>query len=181
LNRSKEARHDLARGVFAVIRSSGAPVEAAVLGVSVAIETLVDATYPDLKKTSADFIAEIEDFRARLPDLELSPEITRRLNGCLNTMKAEGTANALRNLLPKLHLEQRLFDSWNTLRNRYAHGGAIPWSRVDEIYDHVRNVVYLAWSIVIESIGYTGPRTNYSLRGQPPVSALGEVIKYPSP
>ena len=70
LPRSEEAWYDLARGVFSLIRSSGAPVESSVLGVSVAIETLVDATFPELKETSADFKEEIENFRARLTGLE---------------------------------------------------------------------------------------------------------------
>jgi hypothetical protein len=186
-NRSGDARHDLARGVFAIIRSSGAPVEASVLGVSVAVETLVDATFPELKRSSTEFIAEVERLRPNLPDLKksdgsdlkLSEEMLGRLNGCLDTMKAKGAANAIRTLLPKLHLEQRLYDSWNILRNKYAHGGAIPLPRLGEIYDHVRNVVYLAWSIVLHSIDYNGPRTNYSLRGQPPVTVNGDIIKNP--
>jgi hypothetical protein len=93
-------------------------------------------------------------------------------------MKSEGAANALHKLCPMLKLEERLYKSWSTLRHRYAHGGAIPLSQMDEIYDHVRNVVYLAWSIVLASIRYSGPRTNYSLRGQKPVTAQGEGRSY---
>jgi hypothetical protein len=186
--RSEERRHDLAREVFAIISSAGAPVEAAVLGVSVAIETLVNATFPELKKSSPEFINAVESFRTNLSslklsngsDLKLSAEMQRRLNGSLDRMKEQGVANAIRALLPKLQLENRLYDSWNTLRNNYAHGGAIPLSRIGEIHDHVRNVIYLAWSIVLSSIDYKGPRTNYSLRGRPRVTANGETIKDPS-
>jgi len=185
--RTKEARQDLARGVFAIIRSAGVPVEASVLGVSVAIETLIDATFPELKRSNQEFIDEIERLRSNLAnikqsdgsELKLSEEMLRRLNGSLDTMKAKGAANAIRALLPRLNLEQRLYESWNTLRNKYAHGGAIPQSRFAEIYDHLRNVIYLGWSIVLASIEYAGPRTNYSLRGQPPVTAAGEIIKAP--
>jgi hypothetical protein len=188
-NRSKEARHDLARGVFAVIQSSGAPVEASVLGVSVAMETLIEATFPELKESSLEFIQEIEFLRPLLKtlkqedgtEIKLSEEMLRRLNGCLNIMKAKGAANAIRGLVGKLKLEKRLYDSWDVLRNRYAHGGAIPSSRLGEVYNHQRNVIYLAWSIVLASINYTGPRTNYSLRGHPTVTLAGEVIKPPVP
>jgi hypothetical protein len=155
--------HPLSFGPYSIINTANSNVELKVLAVGVAAESLIEAAFPQIAVESDDFISDVNSLRGRLDTIGIStPRLKSRLDGVLKEMPKPRNSDRIRAFTKKYGVKHAVFKSWQSLRNLAAHGGRIPQPEIEETIRKLRHVLYLCYSIVLESIGYRGQRTNYS-------------------
>jgi hypothetical protein len=167
LDNHGEESHQISAGLFSLIKTARGPLELQTLAASVAAETLIGASFPNIVPRNDTFRDEVKNFAGALDQNSLSQTFYSRLNGCLDSLLETRNSDLVREFTRRYSLEQRVFESWRDLRNKSAHGGLVSTSKFDETFRKLCDVHYLCYNIVLAFIGYTGPRTNYAQSGFP--------------
>ena len=168
---SIEDWHPLSSHFYFLIEAGNAAIELQALGISVATEGIAGTCFPDLATVTSEFRNELTEVQGRLATLGLSEELERRLRGSLGAMARARNSDSIRAFVRENGLDQRLFDSWQRLRNTAAHGSRIGSGRIIETLGQLHDVLFLAYAMVLSFIGYQGMRTDYSSPGAPNTAA----------
>jgi hypothetical protein len=167
--------HPISNHIGRVIESTAASVDTEILALGVAVEGLVSECFSNLAPVSADFLNELDGFQAAIQSgtimqgdraVALSAKTKERITGLLGAMRSPRNSDMLRAFISNNRLPSGLYNSWSRLRNSSAHGGG-PSQEVETILRLRNEVRSLLYSIAFAAIGYTGPRTDYSLPGRP--------------
>lgn len=159
--------HPISCHVGSVIEASEASLGTQILALSVAVEGTAGLCFPDLAPVSPDFLKELDDVQAALNDVTLTDQSRRRIVGSLNAMRRQRNSDVLKTFIGEFNLPAHFYDSWSRLRNTSAHGGAKKGLDVEKLLQRKYEALTLLYSLVFVAIGYSGPRTDYSLAGWP--------------
>nr|MDQ3314532.1 hypothetical protein [Verrucomicrobiota bacterium] len=159
--------HPISRHVASAIESTAASLETQVLALSVAVEGLAAESFETLAPVSADLLAELASVDAAIGTIELTDQTRRRIRGSLSAMRRPRNSDILRAFIVKLNLPTGLYDSWSRLRQAAAHGAGGGGRDFETILQLRGEVLSLFYSLLFATIGYSGPRTDYSLHGWP--------------
>lgn len=159
--------HPISRHVGRALEATAASLDTEILALAVAVEGLMGECFPTLAPVAPAFLTELDAVQAALRGVELTDQTRRRIEGSLNAMRSPRNTDSLRNFIVNNHLALGLYDSWTRLRHTSAHGGGTGGRDIETILQLRHEVLHLLYSIVLAAIGYTGPRTDYSLPGCP--------------
>lgn len=159
--------HPISRHVASTIESTAASLETQILALSVAVEGLAAESFEALAPVSADFLTELASAEAAINNAELTDQSRRRIHGSLSAMRNPRNSDILRTFITTSNLPIDLYDSWSRLRHASAHGSGGGGRDFETILQLRGNVLSLFYSLVFATIGYSGPRSDYSLPGWP--------------
>jgi hypothetical protein len=160
-----EEEHPVSGGVFSVVQAARDTIEIQVLGLSIAAESLIESAFNDIVPAEAGLKEEIEQFKEQLKVMQLRDSLKRRIPGAVDAMLTPRNSDRIRAFVDKYGLGEEIFQAWKRFRNLCAHGGRIPYKEMEKVWDQRCKVLHLCHSIVLAFIGYSGIRTNYSVRG----------------
>lgn len=155
------------KAIFSLVQATSGLIEYQILGLSIATESLIRATFPELGSVKDEFREDVQEFLKVLPAMGLSENLTRRLDGAAKGMLNPDNASAIRAFVQNYGLDLDVLKAWQDLRRSSAHGGPIPYEKLDEIWEKRSKVLSLCHAIVLAFICYSGKRTNYHQRGYP--------------
>lgn len=172
--------HPLSSHVYFLIEAGKAAIELQALGLGVATEGIAGTCFPNLAPVGSDFLKEIEDLQAKLESLGLSETLKARVSGALEAMKEVRNSDNLREFVSQNGLNQRLYKSWKKLRNTSAHGAKFNSLEIAKTIGRLNDVLYLAYAMILKSIGYQGVRTDYSTAGFPDITPRSNPLPSPT-
>lgn len=173
--------HPLSSHVYFLIEAGNAAIELQALGLGVATEGIAGTCFPDLAAVEPGFRDELNDLQSRLGTLGISDGLQRRLRGALGAMAKARNSDRIRVFVADNGLDPRVFESWQRLRNTAAHGSRVPSGGIAETLGRLNDVLYLAYAMILQFIGYAGVRTDYSTGGYPDITALDATPSPPGP
>ena len=159
--------HPISRHVATVIESTAGSLETEVLALSVAVEGLAADSFAHLAPISPDFLSDLDSAEAAIKEIDLNDRGRRRICGSINAMRRPRNSDVLRAFIEEHDLPIGLYDSWSRLRQAAAHGGGGGGRDFEEILKLRGEVLSLFYSLIFATIGYRGPRTDYSLSDWP--------------
>ncbi|MGH8093138.1 MAG: hypothetical protein ACREIF_06670 [Chthoniobacterales bacterium] len=159
--------HPISRHVASAIESTAASLETQVLALSVAVEGLAAESFETLAPVSADFLAELASVDAAIDTIELTDQTRSRIRGSLSAMRRPRNSDILRAFIAKSNLPKGLYASWSGLRHGAAHGAGGGDREFETILQLRGEVLSLFYSLLFATIGYSGPRSDYSVPGWP--------------
>lgn len=160
--------HPISKQIGAALESSAASLDAEVLGLAVATEGLAEQCFPTYGAVSGDTIQDIDTAMELLSGLDALPETLRpRLEGALNAMRRARNSDRIREYLRRSGLPITLYRSWSSLRHVSAHGGGAGGRNIIELLRLREEVIFLFYSMILSTVGYSGVRTDYSALGWP--------------
>lgn len=166
--------HPMSRQIAGVVESAAASFEAQMLALGVATEGLAGECFPDLAPMDAEFLAEVERVKTLIEQgaaaSRFTPRMADRLKGALDGMREVRKPDILRAFIKQQGIPLALFKSWKTVRNTTAHGnggGGRPFEESLKLY---HETLALFYALVLEKIGYSGPRTDYAAPNFPQAS-----------
>lgn len=158
--------HPISRNIGGFIESSSSSISAQALALGVAIEGLAGDCFQELAPANPQLLEDIKAAEKALNDLKLASN--PRILGSLNAMKKARNSDIVREFVAHKNLDKGLFEAWRKLRNSSTHGDADA-HEIAELLKLQSEALTLLHSMVFEAIGYTGPRTDYSLPNWPKV------------
>lgn len=162
--------HPLSSHVYYLIEAGGAAIELQALGISVAAEGIAGTCFPSLAQVEPAFRDELTAIQARLGELGISETLQRRLHGTLGAMASARNSDRIRSFVAENNFDQRLFQSWQAIRNTAAHGARLDGRDFAQTYSQLNDVLYLAYAMILHYCAYRGIRTDYSMQGHPDVN-----------
>lgn len=163
----QEDRPLVSKAIFSLVQATSGFIEYQIPGLSIATESLIRATFPGLGSVKDEFREDVQKFLQALPAMGLSANLTKRLDGAAKGMLNPDNASAIRAFVQDHGLDLDVLKAWQDLRRSSAHGGQIPYEKLDEIWEKRSKVLSLCHAIVLTFIGYSGKRTNYHQKGHP--------------
>jgi len=159
--------HLLSRHIGSVIESSKASLNVRVLALAVAVEGIAAHCFPDLAPPSEAFLADLEKMEALLASGAYGEECVKRIGGAVSNMKKARGSDILRAFLATRNLPHALYKSWSDLRHPAAHGGGMDAGDIAINIQRMHHTTALLYTLLLEAIGYTGARTDYSAANWP--------------
>jgi hypothetical protein len=106
-------------------------------------------------------LEDIAQIRAVVAAMPLKgDESAGRVDGALNAMNRARNSDRIKAFIESAKLPYKLHTIWSRLRNSSAHG-AKPEGEFSEYWAEAQSVLHLFHAMVLEHIGYKGPRTDY--------------------
>jgi hypothetical protein len=147
--------------------ASANSVDAAAIGVSVALEALASLVQtpsdPELDVRLDFFRKQMQGYLSEQAEFS---EFSQRMDGLLNTMGTKRPQDVLHLLARAGGVEGSYIQAWSKLRNRHVHpklSDLKPLDVADQqcLLDRIRKVEVLVHQLVFHLIGYRGPFTDY--------------------
>jgi hypothetical protein len=157
----------VSKAIFSLVEATAGFIEYQILGLSIATESLIRSTFPELGTVEEEFRQQVQEFLEALPGMAFPEKLQNRLAGAAKGMLNPDNASAIRAFVQNYGLDLDVLKAWQDLRRSSAHGGPIPYEKLDEIWEKRSKVLFLCHSIVLAFIGYSGKRTNYHQKGHP--------------
>jgi len=161
-----ERWHPIFRWIHAVIESGYSSLDTESLILSVAIEGLL-REFKNLNYGNAELKNQIKKVNCLIRESNLEGGFKNRIFGLLGNMLKPRAKDLLHILKDKNLLDSRLVEEYDKLRNSSAHGELADSSKFQEHLDRCYAVLVLFYHILFLVIGYSGPYTDYSMRGFP--------------
>ena len=154
--------------------------DAYALGLTVAVEGLVNELYSHLGNPSQDFksaVSKLKEFVATwagIPGWEGNDSLRDRLPNLISQLTSVRAVDRLYELAKQGIVESRHVDAWRQVRHPMAHAELPNGEDYQLFSDRIFSVTVLLYQIVFASIGYDSYYHDYSIHGFP-------VAKYVSP
>lgn len=161
--------HELTGHVYYLIHSASTVMEMSSLTLAVTAEGLAENCFPATGHPAEGFSDAVADLESKVGQLTKNPDLQKRLQGTLGAMRRPRNSDRLRELVTNLDIDQKVFKSWQRLRNAAAHGSVDQGDDHAELHSQNMELLYLCYRIVLAHIGYHGPATDYSKTGFPNV------------
>jgi hypothetical protein len=87
------------------------------------------------------------------------------LIGVLNQVRAK---DKLYELHKSGHIEKKLINVWDDVRNKSAHG-TLSCMNIQKCFDNLNCLIVLFYQLIFLLVGYTGKYTDYSSQGFPEI------------
>jgi len=139
------------------------------LTLSVAVDGLLKEAFPRLAMPSAADRRNISEAQDIIRNSSIDSKVKARLNGFIGTMSNPRAKDRLRVFLETGILDNKLTDSWESLRNPSTHGDVADWRDLQRYIDKCSSTLVLFYQLIFLVIEYTGKFTNYSCEGYPTV------------
>lgn len=148
-------------------------IDAWALGVSVAVEAVVDLIQMPTDATKADRLALFQERMCEYLETQGDlADLVSRMKRLINGMGERRPQDTLYALADIGHTERAYVDSWRYLRNRHAHPKLKDLKISDlpdnqKLFDNIHRVEVLLRQLTFYLIGYKGPFTDYGAKGFP--------------
>ena len=109
-------------------------------------------------------ISEAQDI---IRNSSIESKVKDRLSGFIGTMSNPRAKDRLRVLRATGILDDKLIDSWESLRNPSTNGDVADWRDLQRYLDKCASMLVLFYQLIFLVIKYTGKFTNYSCEGYP--------------
>jgi hypothetical protein len=162
-----EGWHPVSEHIGSAIESSSASLGSEILALSVAVEGIAGIVCSASGAEDASLLEDLDRVAAALENVEMSQTTRNRITGSLGSMRRPRNSDFLRAFVAGSGLPISLFSSWGRLRHAAAHGASLHGREIEEVIALRNQVTMLMYSLVFNAIGYSGPRTDYSLVGWP--------------
>lgn len=160
---SLELEHakDLRRAISKPLQlPAGGLFELRVMLLAIAVETLAKSVIPDDLSTYVppEGIQQVIDSISSLP---VHKDTIVRATGSLNQLLKPEAANALKSFASRMKLDESFTASWRAVRGKLAHGKGLDYENIDKVMRDYDRILTLHNSIILSSVGYTGPIANH--------------------
>ena len=184
--------HPISGWMSRFIEVSQQSLEAKILTISIAIESIVNEYFRHLEIAGSennekpDHLNNVTDLRAWMESTELRESFCKRLNGFLSSLGKNNTRaiDRLSELVNIGLLKKTRVEAWKEARNSAAHGYVIEQHKITKHLRRHNEITVLFFQLVFIVIGYEGAFSDYAKPGWPLRSfqgtlseAKGESIK----
>jgi hypothetical protein len=159
--------HPISQYVEHILESTVGSLEMKVLALAVSLEGLAGECFGNLSPVDEDFLSELTAIDVAIERIKLSEQSKGRVSGALRAMRKPRNSDAIREFIRQKGLPKGLYESWSGLRNSSAHGKGVGGRQIEMTLRMWNEVLSLMYSMIFESIGYRGPRTDYSVQEWP--------------
>ena len=164
--------HPMSGWVNRVIESTQQNLEARMLTISVAVESIIDLkefdflTSDNSQRASQrdSLIQDVERLEEWMSEQNLDDSFRKRLKGFLGSLsrKSIRPIDKLYKLVDIEVLDKDHVESWKNLRNASAHGYVVSPGNVESHYQKYQNVAVLFFQLIFFLIEYQGVYSDYS-------------------
>lgn len=184
--------HPISGWISRFIEVSQQSLEAKILTISVAIESIVEKYFRHLElegsanNENPDLSSNVTDLREWMASTELEESFCNRLNSFLSSLEKNNirTIDRLYELVDIGLLQKKRVKAWKAARNSAAHGYVIERHKITEHLRRYNEITVLFFQLVFIVIEYKGSFSDYAKPGWPLCSfpqtlseAKGELIK----
>lgn len=156
--------HPLSMQLGSILETTGKSISAQVLSLAVAVEGVATECYLDMAETPKETRDSIDSVLKVVKTLEgIDKDARGRIEGSLRSMQNPRGSDAIRAFVSgSQNLGPNVFKSWRALRNTSAHGKGVTEIDIPTLVLQQNQVLHLFYEMVLDRIGYQGPRTHYS-------------------
>ncbi|MBI5093537.1 MAG: hypothetical protein HZB26_13980 [Candidatus Hydrogenedentes bacterium] len=154
--------HPISMHVYTVIESSEASIDAQALGVSVAVEGMLNDAFGDIGLVDLEYERSVSCANDAIASLPIEERHRDRMRGAIKSTLSPRATERLRQLAADGRVREHHIRAWQNLRNRWAHGSRPYHWPYQKIMDHIQTVTVLFNCLVFAAIGYEGAFTDYS-------------------
>ena len=159
--------HPLSDNVHLAVTGDAAPLDSAMLALSVAVEGVLNTGFPKLATPSISLLEEIEAACKLVSDSGLSDSFKQRLLGSLGAMHTPRAKDRLQALVDAGALREELMKAWARIRNSTVHGGDLDPAEIRKMFRDYQSILTLFNELIFLVVGYAGQYTDYSTGGCP--------------
>ena len=166
-------RHPCSIFIYKAREASANSPDARALGVTVAVEGMVNALHysigqpsPELKEAISVLKSFVKTWPG-IPEWEGETSLRARLPGLINQLTSVRAVDRLYGLAQQGCVDTRLIDAWKSLRNPMAHAELPDPTARQAFYDKILAATVLLNQLVFAAIGYSGFYSDYSIHGFP--------------
>jgi hypothetical protein len=159
--------HPVSERVHLAVAGDANPLDAGMLGLSVAVEGVLNTGFSKLAAPDDSLREQIEAARKLVTDSSLRDSFKQRLSGTFGAMHTPRAKDKLMALVDAGLIRKELMDAWGTIRNSTVHAADLDPTAMAEIYRDYQSALTLFNELVFLVIGYVGQYTDYSVVGWP--------------
>lgn len=171
--------HRISELVYSAIEGSEGSIQAMVLSLSVAVEGVLRAAFPDLCAPPANFLKQVENALDLIERSEIDKTARERIKSAIGMMTGLRAQQGLDELLRRGAVAKSEVEAWKRLRHKSAHGanaGDISDTAAMQTFlDRSFRLTVLLYRLIFTAIGYEGPYTDYGTREWP--TAMQSTVK----
>lgn len=153
--------------VYEVLLSSTGSSGLRALGVSVAVEGILNDVFDGLAAPSRAFLDEIEKAKTLIASSDLGEEAKGRIPGALSGFERARPQDKLNALAEEKVIRKEFVKAWSGLRNNWTHGKRSKRLDRQKSYDQIESVTTLFHMLIFSAVSYSGIYTDYSQPGWP--------------
>lgn len=172
-NTAEHLSNPVAYHLYIAREASTSTVDAAAVGVAVALEAIASMVSIPVDPKKAERLDRLlEQVRAYVATLTEFSDFADRVNSALGLMKNRRPQDVMYFLAGAGAVDKAYIKSWSNLRNRQVHPKLSDLKPFDlnafqNTLDDIRKAEVLVHQLVFHLIDYTGPFTDYGLEGYP--------------
>jgi len=167
LQHDKPKWHTVSENIHLAVLGDSVSLESRLLGLSVAVEGVVNIGFPTIARADASLRNQIDLASKLISDSELDETFKSRIAGALGAMQFPRAKDKLRAFVDVGIIRRELVDAWSGMRNSAVHASGLDPAEIKAVHRDYQSALTLMHELVILLIGYTGAYTDYSLAGWP--------------
>lgn len=148
-------------------RASSGSIFAKGLGLSIAVEGLLEAEFSAVGEPSSDSVSAIREIASLVRAWKGDQTVRARALGAVEAMLQTRAKDRLRSLLDDEIIRREQFDAWDAIRNKAAHARPPERAEWQEWISNCYKVEVLLYHLVFHAIGHEGQFTDYGAAGWP--------------
>ncbi len=161
-----ERFHPLSVVWRSVLMAEGVGLEDVARALSIGLEAVAVANFPDLMEEDAAAKAEIDALLIALGTINSSPELKRRVERAVKRFGGPNARTGLKRLVEERFLRDHHRKAWESVRHRVAHGTESKLD-VEALLEHCDAVYQALVILTLHVIGYDGNFQDHTTTGWP--------------
>lgn len=159
--------HSLSENVHLAVTADSSSLESRLLGLSVAVEGMLNTGFPSLATVDDSLRDEIVSACKLISESGLLDSFKRRVAGALGAMQIPRATDKLRVFAEADVTRRELVDAWSGMRNSAVHASELDPAEIRTVFRDYQSALTLLNELVMLLIGYRGQYTDYSVPGWP--------------
>ena len=163
--------HPLSIALLRVITADTKQLDVLGMLISVAVEGVLKAEFPDVAKPTSEFIGSLDQITSVIDGAtDTDPDVKSRLLGSVNAMKLSRPKDKFKVLVLSRVITPEMVDAWNAVRNATAHADSYgPAHDIRDVLRKYWKIQVLLNRLVFQAIGYSGRYYDYAAQGGSPI------------
>lgn len=159
--------------IYNACEASSNSLDAWAVGVSVAVEAIASLITSNASTKEAEKISALqESMREHLKTLPQFADLSQRMTGLIAMLGKKRPQDVMHELAAKGLVEKTYITAWSKLRNRHVHPSISDLKKpspadYQQLIDRIHSVEVLLYQLTFYLIGYSGPYTDYGIKGFP--------------
>jgi hypothetical protein len=184
LKNDKPKWHPLSENIHLAVMADAGSLESRLIGLSVALEGVVQVGFPTIAQPDAALFAQIGTARKLIEKSSLDDSFKRRIAGALGAMESPRAKDKLLAFVNAGIIRPDLVRAWSDMRNSAVHASGLDPAEIKSVHKEYQTALTLLNELVMLLIDYRGPYTDYSGAGWPQrewTGSLEHIESRPTP